>query len=386
MLDSEGCSRVSRIEGAGGGQAIAGEVVLRELIEPFPDLPTTVSLRVSENPTRGRSARRASEVQRSLLAAPNVALLRQPLQVLLSRFDSEYPSISNLAPLVGAGPDHVVNEPLSDETAYGNQGSVGEDGFAALKQTLASTEAPRRLKPFDLNYRAYAGEYAARLRVVRDRLLQARSSALTPISANDYIAIVDGFFSVRIDRLAPAIWQIGHRGKLQTIRFDDAEQHQVDVTSSIGVIGQKRTGTSLYVALDEAVEPAVVVLDRVSQLGTSSQPGFSLLESRWLVRNVAGSDCALQFQAQGFGSGSFSWVAAPGRYLIKVGQGEKEVWRQVAEADATRRLNFVVPVDATTAVTVAVNCINPTSISESESDHGGSLSPPPSAPARSQTP
>jgi hypothetical protein len=300
----------------------------------------------------------------SLFATPNVELLRQPMRAMVSRFDSEYPSISNLSPLISAGPDRVVNEPLSDETAYGNGGPVGEDGFTALKETLANTEIPRRLKPFDLNYRAYAGEYPARLRSVKDRLREARLASLTAVSANQYIAIVDGFFRARIDRLGAAAWQISNRGKLQTVRFDAAEQREVDMTSSVGVIGQKKTGTSLYVALDEAVEPVVVVLGQAVH-DDSAATNFALLESRWLVRDVVKKQCATSFSAHGYGEGSFTWATAPGLYSIKVEQAGQEIWQQTARADATGHLSFVVPVSATAPVSVRMNCIT----SSAESGH-----------------
>jgi hypothetical protein len=359
MLDSEGWIRPSKIEGFRDAQAMVGEVVFRELIESFRDLPVTVSLRVSEIPTKGRTARRVHKILQSLLATPNVDLLRQPMQAMVSRFDSEYPSISNLSPLISASPDRVVNEPLSDETAYSNDGAPGEDGFPALKETLANTETPLRLKPFDLNYRAYAGEYPARLRSVKDQLRAARRAPLTPVSANDYIAIVDGFFRARIDRVGEAAWQISNRGKLQTVRFDAAEQREVDMHASVGVVGQKQSGTSLYVALDEAVEPAVVVLSHAADSDDAAL-NFSLLESRWLVRHVVREECALRFEAQGYGDGSFAWTAAPGLYIIKVGQGEREVWRQTVDVDSTRHLNFVVPISATVPISVTMSCFTQT--------------------------
>jgi len=274
---------------------------------------------------------------------------------MVSRFDSEYPSISNLSPLISAGPDRVVNEPLSNEAAYGNGGPVGEDGFAALTESLANTELPRRLKSFNLNYFAYAGEYPARLRSVKDRLREATLAPLTPVSANQYIAIVDGFFRARIDRLDGATWQISNRGKLQTIRYDDSEHREVDIQSSVGVIGQKQVGTSLYVALDEAVEPAVIMLRPANQ-GDTARHHFALVDSRWMIRHVVSETCALSFETQGYGDGSFTWTAAAGAYLIRAEQQGREIWRHSAEADSEGRLEFVLPVDATAPVSVTVSC------------------------------
>ena len=358
MLENEGWTRSSKIDGFRDAPVMAGEVVLGELIEPFHDLPATIDLQDKEVAEFGRSGRQTHMILQRLLASPNVDLSRRRLRATLSRFDPEYPSISNLSPLISAGPDHLINESISDETAYNNVGPVGENGFSALNETVTNTESPRRLKPFSLNYHAYAGEYPALLRSVKDRQRAASLATLTPVSANRYAAIVDGFFSARVDRVGSATWRISNRGKLQTVRFDAAEGREVDFQSSVGVIGQKRNGTTLYVALDETIEPAVVVLGPPT-LSRTVFRGFALVESRWLVRHVVKDECALSFEAQGYGDGSFTWSdAASGRYMITVDRAGQEVWRQTAEADGAGRLKFVLPVSAIDPVTIRVNCAN----------------------------
>ena len=323
------------------------------MIEPFHDLPATIELLGEEAAKAGRKGTQTQVLLQRMLANHNVDLLQRGLQVTLSRFDTEYPSILNLSPLISAGPDHFINRPMSDETAYNNQSAVGENGFSALKETVAGTDSPRRLKPFYLNYHAYAGEYPAVLRSVRDQLSAASLAALTPVSANRYAAIVDGFFSARIDRVGSATWRISDRGALQTVRFDAAEGREVDLQSSVGVIGQKRNGRTLYVALDETIEPAVVALAQPAL----SRGGLALVESRWLVRHVVKDECALRFEAQGYGEGSFTWSgAASSRYMIAVDRPGQQVWKYTAEADDAGRLKFVLPVSATDPVTVRINC------------------------------
>jgi hypothetical protein len=105
--------------------------------------------------------------------------------------------------------------------------------------------------------------------------------------------IVNGFFRTHIDRIGSMAWRISNRGALQTVRFDAAEDREVDFQSSIGVIGQRRTGTTLYVALDETIEPATVVLAPLTPYHTRSH-GMSLVESRWLVRHVLKEPCGMR--------------------------------------------------------------------------------------------
>ena len=354
VLGSEGLTRPSKIEGFQDGSVLAGEVVLRQLIEPFPGLPATFELQGEELAKSERSGSPTQMLVRDVLADRSVDILSRGLLATSSRFDSEYPSISNLSPLTSAGPDHFIIRSMSDETAYNNQSVVGENGFAALRETLANADSPRRLKPFNLNYHAYSGEYAALLRSVKDQLSAASLAPITPVSANRYAAIVDGFFSARIDRLDGATWRISDRGALQTVRFDGADGREVDLSSSVGVIGSRRVGPTLYVALDEKIDPAVVVLARSA---SPAPRGLALLEGRWLVRDVGKDGCVLHFEAQGYGDGAFTWSgAAPGRYRIAVEQAGQGIWRGEAQVDESGALKFVLPVSAIDPVTVRVSC------------------------------
>jgi hypothetical protein len=355
MVESEGWNRSSKIADFRKVSATAGEVVFHELVEPFQDLPTTINLGAEEAKPGRRSTQSQMTLQR-LLVSPNVDLLRRGLQTITSRFDLEYPSISNLSPLISQGPDHFINKPMSDETGYNKQSPVGENAFSMLSETVTNTETPRRLKPLNLSYHAYAGEYPALLRSVKDQLSAAHLSTLTPVSANRYVAIVDGFLKASIDRVGDATWRIRDRGALQTVRFDAADSHEADLHSSVGVIGQKRDGSTLYVALDEATEPAIVVLKSSASPPTVSQ-GFALVESRWLIRHVVKDQCALRFEAQGYGAGSFTWAGASSdNYLIEVDRAEQELWLATAKADESGRLKFVLPLSAADPVTVRINC------------------------------
>lgn len=356
VLDNEGWTRSSKIEDARENSLAAGDVVLRDLIEPFDGLSTTVELREEAGTNFGRSARQAQILRERLLASRNIVLPQRHLRATLSRFDAEYPSISNLAPLTAASPDQIINMPVSDDSYYIKEGPIGQNGFVALKETLLNTEAPRRLKPFTVSYHAYVGEYPAPLRSVRDLLREANSGALSPVSVDGYAAIVDGFFRTRIDRVGSEAWRISNRGELQTIRFDAADDREVDLERSVGVVGQKRAGAALYVALDRTFEQATVVL-RPAGTGARS---LSLVESRWLIGHLVKGSCAASFEARGYGSGSFLWSGAvPGHYTIKVTRAGEDVWQQIVDADNAGNLKFVVPASAINAVEINMNCVEP---------------------------
>jgi hypothetical protein len=126
--------------------------------------------------------------------------------------------------------------------------------------------------------------------------------------------------------------------------------------AAVGVIGQRRNGSTLYVALDETIESAVVVLGPLAPSRTASR-GLALVESRWLVRHLMKDQYALRFEAQGYGDGSFTWSgASSGAFRIAVDRDNKDLWRQTVETDDAGTLKFVLPVSAIEPVTVRIDC------------------------------
>ncbi|MBR0842130.1 hypothetical protein JQ607_18175 [Bradyrhizobium liaoningense] len=364
VLDNEGWIRPSKIKDARDNSLTAGEVVLRDLVESFTGLSTTVELREAGAANFGRSGRQAQILLERLRASSNVDLPRRRLRATLSRFDAEYPSISNLAPLWATGSDQPINMPISDDSYFIKEGPVGQNGFVTLKETILNTEVPRRLKPFTVSYHAYVGEYPATLRSVQELLREANSGALTPVSMDGYAAIVEGFLHARIDRIGSAAWRISNRGGLQTIRFDAAEDRDVDLELSVGVLGQKRVGTTLYVALDQAIEEAIVAL-RPSGPTATNDRSMALIESRWRIRHLAKGPCGASFEAHGYGSGSFIWSGAvPGQYTINVTRAGQEIWQQAVEADRAGNLTFIVPVSAVNGVEIRMSCAKTVRASE----------------------
>jgi len=352
QLDSEGWTQPSQIEGYRHNQAIAADVVLRELIMPFPEFPVTVDLRESEVERVRRVAVQSRAVAARMLALPQVMRPgRRSVGTTLSRLDTSYPSVSSLAALASAEGNRIALTPTSSEVAYFNGGS-GRLGFHALTETLARTETPRRLKAFNINYHVYAGREQAWLQAVRSHLLTARSAPLAPVTAGHYADIVDGFFTTQIVQAGERRWLISTRGALQTVRFDVPEDVLVDVAASSGVVGQRRHEGSLYIALDEAVEPAVVV---IAAPGKSAQPRpTELVDSRWHLRRLERSGGRLRVEASGFGPGEMSWRGAPGNYVVHARRGEQELWRQTVSADTSGMISFVVPVQAHEPLAVAL--------------------------------
>ncbi len=264
-----------------------------------------------------------------------------------SRLDREYPSVAYVPPISRpAGRERQIYAGNSNENTYTNDWTGPFHGFFMLEHTLANTEKPRRLKPFNLYYHMYSGEKDAALASVRHFLDAARSGLVTPVTASHYAAIAEDFFSAEIEQVDLFSWAITNRGEMQTVRFDDADQLAIDVLRSVGVIGSRRVGSTIHVALDRAVDRAVVTLRSRSGSGaeaaTSSTPP-SLVEGRWLLSGMAREGCGFSVDAQGYGPGDMTWRVPP-RQAYKVsalrnGQllSQETRW---AEADGTFRIRL----------------------------------------------
>lgn len=235
-----------------------------------------------------------------------------------SRLDAEYPSTAYVPPISRpTGGERQIYAANSNENTYTNDWTGPYHGQFMLEHTLANTELPRRLKPFNLYYHMYSGEKVASLAAVRHILDRARAQPVIPVAASTYARIADDFFGVDIVQVDLFSWAVSRRGALGTVRFDDAEQLAVDLARSTGVLGANRHAGSLFVALDPAVERAVVTLrGRTAERGARRDAGApiaSLVSSRWQLSGLVHESCGFRVTAQGYGTGDMVWQTTPRR-------------------------------------------------------------------------
>jgi hypothetical protein len=305
-----------------------------------------------------------------------------------SRIDPDFPSISYVSPLSRvAGSERQIYAANANDYIYITDGGGREHGFLNLDATVKQTESPRRLKPIDVYYHMYAGERPGQLAAVRHHLDAARQAEVAPIFASHYAAIADGFFSAEITSLGDESWLITHRGALQTVRFDDAKGLAVDFGRSIGVIGQQRNGTALYVALDEAFDEIVVAMRPEASLRASrilpeqsSRSGLSprfqertdaaaehaaegdapyLIEGRWTFRDMRRRECGFTVMTKGFGIGQMTWGGLrPGLYRVSARDTKNTLWEDELEVGDDGRLGFAADADASSPLEIELACVD----------------------------
>ena len=267
-----------------------------------------------------------------------------------SRLDKDFPSVFYVPPISRpVGKERQIYAVNSNENTYTNDWTGPYFGFFMLQHTLDNTETPRRLKPFNLYYHMYSGEKPAALASIKQFLALARKSEVIPIEASDYAAIADDYFAAEIRQVDLFAWSITARGALQTVRFDDADEVEIDIAKSRGVLGSNRKGDTLYVTLDQAVERVVVALrtrDLVAIDERATQP-TSLVHARWRVYDRIEEGCGFRVTTRGFGPGDMVWRTAPRRaYRIQAEAAGRIISDEVRTAGVdgliALRLNAVV--------------------------------------------
>ncbi|GAB4189520.1 MAG: hypothetical protein OHK0024_30000 [Thalassobaculales bacterium] len=267
-----------------------------------------------------------------------------------SRYDADFPSVSTVAP-VGrvVGRELQIYASNSNENTYTDLWTARYFGFRDVRETFRNTESPRRLKPINIYYHMYSGERLAALRALLDTIADARRQEIAPVTASEYAAIGEGFFTTRLIALGPLAWRVEDRGSLATLRFDDAAA-RVDWARSTGVIGQRRHQGALYVALDPAVAAPEVALRRDAEDGAEA---IHLHQSRWSWRGLERHADGFAATARGWGEGAAEWRGLPpGRYLASA--GDPPYWQAETEVSADGRLSLTLPATIGAEVPVKV--------------------------------
>lgn len=276
-----------------------------------------------------------------------------------SRFDSVFPSVAYVAPISRAvGAERQIYAVNSNENTYTNGWQGPFDAFSTLTETLENTERPRRLKGINLYYHIYSATRPDALQAVIGHLERARSDRVAPITASHYAGIAEGFFTAQIEDVAPLRWVVRERGDLDTLRFDGANEFEVDYASSSGVIGHNRAGEALYVTLDPA-EPTVVValVPLVGRAAANRTRQLRLVDSRWRVSGVSPTSCDLRARVQGFGPGDMVWQGVPGVYEVALKRNAAVLQSQRVRVGADGNLMFRLTANAIEPLDLRIVCI-----------------------------
>lgn len=277
-----------------------------------------------------------------------------------SRLDKEFPSVGYVPPISRpVGAERQIYAVNSNENTYTNDWTGPFGGQMMLMHTLQNTEAPRRLKAFNLYYHMYSGEKPAALKAVKHFLDEARSARVAPIAASEYAGIADDYFTTEIEQVDLFSWAVKNRGTLNTLRFDDAEHLSVDLAASNGVLGFTRYERAIYVSLDQAAERPVITLKAAPADGKDAVEGrqLSLVDARWRFSDMRISDCDQSMTAQGFGAGDMTWRGRPNAaYRVRATRNGAPLTEEIRWTDAGGLLQLKLAIDGIEPVSLRFTC------------------------------
>lgn len=256
------------------------------------------------------------------------------------RLDTDYPSVIFVYPFARK-PGGII-QLYNASNAENNYTSNWKDhfyGYQYLPATLKNTESPRRLKPLQLYFHSYSGEFETSVQAILSNINYIKTQAIIPIQLSRYCSIGSGFYTTKIERIGNRKWKIGNRKGLQTIRFDHAQNLAVDFSNSTGVIGCTIHNDSLYLYLDAAVTEAIIAMKsrtiflKQKELSdtSSDQHDFKemphiiaaevpfLLDSQWEIWDLKREGASFSFLGKGWGKSNMRWkVPVSGMYFISV--------------------------------------------------------------------
>jgi len=270
-----------------------------------------------------------------------------------TRFDGDTPSYTAVSPLgKRSGKFMQVSASHANENVYTDLWQGRFFGFRYLVSSLQNTEKPLRVKPVNIYYHMYSGEKQASLKALTDVIVHASRLEIAPITATDYAAIGQGFYTLRLEEMAPLKWRIVNRGALNTLRMDNPGQLAVDPVVSKGVLGGRLVGNALYIALDPAVPTPELALTREAPHQRLSP---MLVDSRWQIRGLNTKGPSVRFTAQGFGPGEMTWIVpmtSPGqRWEARTATHTV----QSSLPDALGQIRFVLPRGAEDGLDVTIS-------------------------------
>ena len=252
------------------------------------------------------------------------------------RFDGDYPSYSNLAPLYRpVGPYHQVYTSAANENPYTNSWQSNYAGYQNVLQTYRNSETPRRVLPVNVYFHYYSGEREASLGALQ-RVMQwveARSDSLYPVYASDYVRLVEGFISGRLVRRGARVWLVTDNGACQTLRFDSCALYP-DLDQCTGVLGFRHYQGALYVFLDETREHTIALTESAPR-----KPYLTLATAPVNQLRLEG-DRALTYHSQALVQARFVWANLPPGAGFTVLTEGKQVTEQQVQVDSRGVLAF----------------------------------------------
>lgn len=186
-----------------------------------------------------------------------------------SRLDTRNPSYTRIGSLYERrGNEIQIHTGNANDNIYLLESEGGQTAYKQVIQTFEQSEnptlipaaKPRRVLPINIYYHFFSAQNSSFLSALQDVYDAAdrQKEKLAPVYTSEYVEMVHGFLSMRLERREDGAWIVKNPGTCRTLRFD-RERKTPDLTASENVLGYTRWKDHLYVHLS-GEEKAVIKL------------------------------------------------------------------------------------------------------------------------------
>ncbi len=184
------------------------------------------------------------------------------------------------------GDELQVYAPNQNENVYTNNWRGPLFGtFTHVLDTFELTETPRRLKPVNLYYHFYSGDYAASIHALETIYDWVMAQPLHAVTVSAYARMARDARDTAVFSAGPDRWVITSRGESRTLRLPAAQAARIDLPNSTGITGWKREREQAYIHLDGS---PVVTLTLGSEPVAGPRLESSSAEIKFTQRGAAG--------------------------------------------------------------------------------------------------
>ena len=161
-------------------------------------------------------------------------------------------TVSAVAPRAMPWADELqIYAPNQNENVYTNNWRGPLFGtFIQVLETFALTEKPRRLKPVNIYFHFYSGDYAASLRALETVYDWVIAQPLHAVAVSHYARIAGDARATTVYATGTDRWLIVNRGDSRTLRLPAEWAARIDLTRSRGITGWKVEGEQAFVHTD----------------------------------------------------------------------------------------------------------------------------------------
>jgi len=192
-------------------------------------------------------------------------------------------------------------------------------GFREIIKTMEKTNSPRRLKPVDIYYHFYSGEYESSLKALQTVYEWVLAQNVALVYVSQYIKMMQGFFQAKMMMNDQGQFVIADYDHCLTVRFDHAASLP-DLRKCKNVLGFSKQPQGLFVSLKPDTNNAVIAFLQ----DTEAMPDVPYIESATgHVKNFQVKGHSIQLDYKGFGKGTVKMAGLQCNQMYKINQKQQ---------------------------------------------------------------